>query len=61
VATGLEARETASFRLELVDGKDLVVTSGRMHHVVRAAADRPPIPTVDEVEDQRCVDTDRRV
>ena len=51
----------AALGLEGVDGKCRRIQPARMADVVRAAAQRAALPSVDKIEHQRRVDRDRRV
>ena len=52
MAARLEARKATGFRLVAVDRKGVVAAPARMGHVIDAAAERPPAPRIENVEDQ---------
>ena len=61
VADGEEAREPPALRFVGVDRERLEAAAAGMRDVVGAAAERAPVPGVDEIEHQRRVNGDRRV
>ena len=62
-ATGMTEREksrvAASFGFERVYGKAVEAAASGMRHVPGTSSDRTSIPNIDQVEDQRCMDSDR--
>src|SRR5262245_61894806 len=61
IALILEARQAPRLRLVRVDREGFVVASAGMRDVVDAAAERAPVPAIDDYEGQRCMDVDRRL
>jgi hypothetical protein len=45
-----ESRESAALGLISIDRKGLIVASAGMDHMVLAAAERPAVPGIDQVE-----------
>ena len=52
MAHGLEARQPPAFGFQRVDRQGLEIASAGMRRVIAAAADRAPVPGVDDVERQ---------
>ncbi len=61
VADRLEAREPPALGLVRVDGEGLEAPAAGMRDVIRAAAKRPLVPRIDEIECERRVNADGRV
>ena len=61
MAVILETSATASLGLVGVDRKGLVIASAGMRRMIDAAAERAPVPGVDDVESQRRMAADGRV
>src|SRR5438552_14451314 len=61
VAVILEARQAPRLGLVRVDRKGLVVASAGMGHVIDAAAERSPVPAIEDIEGERRVDVDGRM
>ena len=56
-----ESRQPPALRLVGIDREVLVAAAAGMRDVIDAAADRPLVPGVDDVEDERRVHRNRRV
>src|SRR5262245_30608928 len=61
IAVILEARQASRLRLVGVDREGFVVASAGMGDVVDAAAERAPVPAIDDIKGQRRMDIDRRL
>ena len=51
-------RAAPSFSFVGVHRKARVIVPSRMHHVIRASTNRAIVPSVEEIEDERCIHRD---
>ena len=58
MAVGHEARQPAALGFVGVDGERLVIASARVGHVVGASTERPAVPGIHQIEDERRMHAD---
>jgi hypothetical protein len=57
MSVGHEPRQTTTLRLVGIYRENLMVATSRMGHVIGAATKGPLVPSVDQIENERCMDS----